>query len=227
MESSARRAAVVEHLDQPLTATQLAQRCRLSRSACSRLLSALLNNGLAVCLNPSARRSRVYELTEEGFRLRRAGQRGSIAGVSAAEAALFGWLCFRHRAGVLLVMGRHMQPPEIKRRAQARDPSLRISAGNVRAVLKLLVDRGIALRIIDGASERPLYGLTPLGRQMQARLLTASAGASSGPSPSDTINGDSACRRRTMVISGRGSLRLGSKRQLDRHQPQGWRIAEC
>lgn len=171
--ASPRRSLVVRIMNQPLTATQLARRCGLSRAACSRVLSDLAHFRLARCTNPSARRSRAYELTDAARRA--LGKSASLPtpGVTPDELSIFGWLCYRHRAAVVQALSRPMSPSEIKRRAQQRDATLRISSGNVRAVLRLLESRGVARRVRVGRFTYPQFELTPLGSG--ARELLASA----------------------------------------------------
>ena len=55
---------VLTAITQPLTANQLARRTQLSRAVCSQVQAELVIYDLVTCLNPLARRSRLYWLTE-------------------------------------------------------------------------------------------------------------------------------------------------------------------
>ncbi|CAG0986007.1 hypothetical protein PHYC_02027 [Phycisphaerales bacterium] len=70
-----------------------------------------------------------------------------------------------------------MQPSEIKRRARRQDSSLRMSAGNVRDVVKLLLARGIVAQVRLRKRAHPMYELTDIGRQLRQALLNAEARA--------------------------------------------------
>ena len=52
-------------------------------------------------------------------------------------------VCFSHRAAVIQALDRAMQPAAIKRKAKSQNPDLKMSANNVRDVIKLFLQRGI------------------------------------------------------------------------------------
>lgn len=178
MNASPRRVAVARHLASPLTATQLAGRTSLSRSACSRALSDLSERQLASCLNPTARRNRIYGLTPLGRSLKIPREPDPAHDTPiATDWSLLGWASFRHRSAILRSLSHPMQPSEIKRRARRQDSSLRMSAGNVRDVVKLLLARGIVAQVRLRKRAHPMYELTDIGRQLRQALLNAEARA--------------------------------------------------
>ena len=64
-----------------------------------------------------------------------------------------------------------MAPSDIKRKAFQRNAELRMSANNVRDVLKLFLKRRIVHRYSIKKHIRPYYELTGLGKQLQQLLL--------------------------------------------------------
>ena len=160
-EGSPQRAAVVNTLRFPMTASQLARAAGLTRAACSRVLADLARQGVASCLNPRARRSRVYAL--------RTHRRAVPSGV---DWDLFGWVSFRHRAAIVKAITTPQQPAEIRRRARWTDPTLRISASNTRDVVRLLLRRGVVSIVMVRRRGHRRYQLTPAGIRIRD-LLTA------------------------------------------------------
>ena len=74
---------------------------------------------------------------------------------------------------IIKAMKEPLQPATIKRRARSLDPNLRMSANNVRDVIRLLLDRGIVRRVEIKKKRHPRYELTELGRVIQELLLRA------------------------------------------------------
>lgn len=68
-----------------------------------------------------------------------------------------------------------MQPSEIKRRARVHDPTLRMSAGNVRDVIKLMLARGIVIKVLRRKRAHPQYGLTEDGLHLRELLVRTEA----------------------------------------------------
>ena len=56
---------------------------------------------------------------------------------------LYGDVCYSHRAAVVRVLTEPMQPAQIKRKALFKDSRIRMSANNVRDVIRLLLAKGI------------------------------------------------------------------------------------
>lgn len=163
-------------LTQPLTGRQLARLTGLNLDTCGLVLDEFRNAGLVTCLNPAARRSRLYWLTPLGIR----GQRELCRdlGLPAPEHTfpqvdwkLYGWVCFRHRAAVIRTLVRPLQPAAIKRKARFQDPTLRMSANNVRDVIRLFVAKRIVQPVREAGQPYPRYALTAQGTKLHALLL--------------------------------------------------------
>jgi len=165
-------------IQQPVTATQLSRQMGLSSSQCSYVLERLSKHGLARCINPSARRSRLYWLTRLGKawqrRLRHLDRLRPIThDCPDFDWQLYGEICFNHRAAVVRVLSESMQPAQIKRKALFRNSKIRISANNVRDVIRFLQAKGIVEPVVFRKRVHPLYRLTDVGKQMQRLLLQA------------------------------------------------------
>jgi predicted transcriptional regulator len=67
VKSSEYRQTILLELDEfPLTPTDLRDKTEFNRSHVSSVLQDLVQKGLVECLNPDAKKGRVYGLTEEG-----------------------------------------------------------------------------------------------------------------------------------------------------------------
>jgi DNA-binding HxlR family transcriptional regulator len=64
-----------------------------------------------------------------------------------------------------------MQAAAVKRRAVFQNPQLRMSANNVRDVMRYLLSTGIARRVEVRKKAHPRYELTDLGRTFQQLLV--------------------------------------------------------
>ena len=175
IQQSQRRKIVLTAITQPLTANQLARRTHLSRAVCSQVQAELVIYNLVTCLNPLARRSRLYWLTELGQRVRRhlGGESSSSRAQppdSTIDWALYGRMCFTHRAAVIRTLNEPLQPATIKRRARARQPQLRISANNVRDIIRLLAAWGVVRPVQVRRKAHLRYELTDTGKTIQQLL---------------------------------------------------------
>ena len=180
IDRSERRIRVLEQFTQPLTATQLAGRISMTQSQCSHTLSELELCGLIRCLNEPARASRLFGLTALGQLChRRVRQRNSQALIQHESEhrdwRLYGWVCFRHRAVVIKTLTEPLQPSEIKRRARRNQDSLRMSAGNVRDVIRLFLRRGIVQAVWEKRRAHARYALTDVGLSLRSLLVSAEA----------------------------------------------------
>lgn len=162
-----------------MTAKQLSQQTGMSLDDCCYVLWELSLYLLVTCLNPQAFRSRLYWLTKSGSacqsRLRREGGLEKKAhDLPIVDWPLYGWVCFSHRSAILKALREPMQPARIKRVARSQDPDLRLSANNVRDVLKLMLKRRIVKRV-PGRRKRshPLYARTETGEKLLKLLLRA------------------------------------------------------
>lgn len=178
LNQSERRRKILLALKQPMTARQLTSLTGLSLDACSRVLCELATHRLVQCVNPSARQSRLYWLAELGVRaqvrLRRAsGLAPPAHDFPVVDWPLFGWVCYRHRGAVLKTFTEPMQPAAIKRKARSQNPQLRISANNVRDVIRLFQDKGIVRPIRVPRKAHLRYEPTEVGQSFRQLLMQA------------------------------------------------------
>ena len=184
---SQRRIQVMSKLIQPMTVKQLHHNTVMSLDSGSYILYELEVYGLVKCLNSCARRSRVYWLTERGkscqkiirLQLRLPQLKYDFPSV---DWKLYGWVCFSHRNAVLKTLVEPMQPSEIvepmqpseiKRKAHFHNPNLRMSANNVRDVIRLFLEKGVVESIETKAKAHPRYQLTEIGKKLQLLLFRA------------------------------------------------------
>jgi predicted transcriptional regulator len=66
LASTYRRKIILALKDRPLTPKQLSQICGIRIGHISNILKGLKEQNLVKCLNPSARKGRLYAITEEG-----------------------------------------------------------------------------------------------------------------------------------------------------------------
>jgi len=162
----------------PLTVRQISQRTHIAFDPCRHVVRFLACDGLLHCLNAHARRSRVYWLTTAGETARIQLAKSDNA-EHTKEATpdisweLYGWVCYRHRSAILRALSEPLQPAVIKRRARSRDPTLRMSANNVRDVIRLFRARGIVQAVRVRRSAHPRYELTAIGHLLRTVLLQA------------------------------------------------------
>ncbi len=107
---------------QPLTTKQLAVRTQMNTGCCNHLIWTMAAQGLISCLNPLARRSRVYWLTARGVEQRERIAPIPTTHLSPADTAeidwdLYGWICFSHRSAVLKALEKPLNAASIKRAA--------------------------------------------------------------------------------------------------------------
>jgi len=171
------RKRVLLSFTQPLSAKQLAHRTGMSFDTCRDVVRKLRSVGLICCLNPDARRSRVYWPTELGMAcLKVIGcpqHRFNASEMPQVEWTLFGWVCFSHRAAVLKALTMPLQPAAIKRRARSQIPGLRMSANNVRDVIRLFLERGIVRPVQIRRRAFPAYEPTATGQALRELLFRA------------------------------------------------------
>ena len=159
----------------PLTANQISHKLYIDPASSSRILSDFSDRGLMVCLNPSARNSRLYQLTSLGKDCQRQlylelNLPLKEFDVPAVDWDLYGWVCFSHRSAIMKILTEPMQPSEMKRQIRRRDSKVKISANNIRDIIKLFEQKGIVEKITVKKRAHPLYELTETGKQLQAIL---------------------------------------------------------
>lgn len=175
---SSRRQRVLCEVIQPLTATQLAKRLRIQRDECSVLLKELALYDLVRCFNQTARRNRIYWITDTGHACQRKLQADQeqpphTFDFPVVDWSLYGEVCFRHRSAIVRALVDPMQPAEIKRRARARNSSLRMSANNVRDAIRDLREYDVVRPVRVKGAAHIHYELTDLGRCCQFLLRRA------------------------------------------------------
>lgn len=165
-------------LKMPLTAKQLARKTGIPVETCSYLITKFALKGLVTCLNPEARNSRLYWLTEVGIGCqKRLCQEFGISyrecGLQRIDWALYGWLCYSHRSIVIKMLNKPMQPSEIKRQIRIQKPNTKISANNIRDVVKLLLEKELVQKVYVRKKAHPRYELTELGIKLRQLLIQA------------------------------------------------------
>ena len=112
------------------------------------------------CLNQEARSSRLYWLTALGAacqkRLRKDLHLPPLEHCfPEVDWQLYGWVCFSHRKAIIKALTEPLQPSAIKRRAFKQDTRLRMSANNVRDIMRLFLERGIVCLVkVQGKAQR-------------------------------------------------------------------------
>jgi predicted transcriptional regulator len=167
-----RRITVLLLLAMPMTAKQIALKTKMSLDSCSYALWELEVYGLVHCLNKSARRSRVFGLTQKGQKCHAEYRKGQnlktpMPDYPEMDWNLYGWVCYSHRSAVLKAMSGTMQPVEIKRKAQYQNPKIRMSTNNVRDVIWLFLKKGIVRKVQIRKKAHSGYELTEVGKNLQ------------------------------------------------------------
>lgn len=169
------RENILRSLTQPVTATQLSRKLSLSLDRCSSALLSLQSKKLVKCLNPRATRSRLFWLTRAGKDYQRLlTEEVHISyDIPSIDWELYATICYSHRSEVIRSLTHAMQPATLRRRAAFRKPGLRMSANNVRDVIRYLNIHGIVRPVPLKKKAHPGYELTERGKHMQRLLLRA------------------------------------------------------
>lgn len=178
LQQGEHRQRVIISLKQPMTAKQLAKKTSLSLDSCSAALEDLFLNELVTCLNPAQRRSRLYWITDKGRSCQQELRKEHYLSdlnydFPEVDWESYGWVCYSHRSAIIKALVRPMQPSAIKRKARFNEPLLRMSANNVRDVIKLFLQRGIVKKLRMERKIHPCYELTDLGLKLRRLLLSA------------------------------------------------------
>ena len=174
-EKSEKRKQVLLNLKQPMTALQLAKKTGSSQNQCSTILGQLTICGLVKCLNPTATRSRLYWLTPVGILCQKKLTKDKTLPDIAKDLPdidweLYGWVCYNHRAAIIKALTEPMRPATVKHKAKQWNPKIKMSANNVRDVMKLFLQKGIVKPIKVRRKAHLRYELTGLGRKLQGLL---------------------------------------------------------
>ena len=170
------RRKILMTIAQPLTGKQIGRRTGIPIDTCSYVVAKLVARGLLTCLNPEARNSRLYWLTGLGIRcqerlFQNLGLSYEEYDLPGIDWALYGWLCFSHRSIVMKTLATPMQPSEIKRAIRKRNMEMKISANNIRDVIKLLREKGFVQKVFARKKAHPRYELTDSGNQFRELLM--------------------------------------------------------
>ena len=136
--------------------------------------------GLLVCLNPKAQNSRLYWLTETGHHCcKKLYQDQSLSyrkpELPNIDWQLYGWICFNHRSAIIKTLTYPMQPSEIKRVFRMQGTPIKISANNIRDIVRLFLSRGIVRPVKIRKKAHLRYELTDLGIKLRQLLIQADA----------------------------------------------------
>ena len=163
-------------MTQPLTAKQISRKTGIGKDSCSYLLSKFAAKGVTVCLNPNARSSRLYWITDLGGKCQRRLRPGLselTRDLPSVNWELYGWVCYNHRAAVIRILSEPMQPSEMKRKLRQTGSEVRISANNIRDIIRLFHKKGIVRQVAVRKKAHPRYELTAQGIQIQKLLNRA------------------------------------------------------
>ena len=174
------RKKVLMAINQPVTAKQLSKKTGIPMDTSSYLLAKLKIKGLLICLNPGAIKSRVYWLTEFGIRCRKQLYHDlnllyEEYDLPDVDWHLYGWVNFTHRSAIIKILTSPMQSAGIKKVLRIRRPNIKISANNVRDIIKLFLARNIVRPVKIRKKAHPRYELTDSGTKLRQLLLRADA----------------------------------------------------
>ena len=175
-ERSKKRKIVLLNLKQPMTALQLSKKTGFNQEQCSTILGQLTLCGLVKCLNPTATRSRLYWLTTIGILCQKKLTKDKslpdvVKHLPDIDWELYGWVCYNHRAAIIKALTEPMQPAVVKRKIKQQNPKIKMSANNVRDIMKLFMEKEIVKPVKVRKKARLRYELTGLGNKLQ-RLLS-------------------------------------------------------
>ena len=173
-EESRKRVLLLMKL--PLTTKQISTKLRIDSPICSRTLNDFTTKGLTECLNPTARNSRLYYLTGLGRQCQRLLRKElnlpeENIQLPDADWDLYGWMCFSHRSAIVQSITEPMQPSNMKRQIRRRSPDAKISANNIRDIVRLFEKKGVVKKIYVKKKAHPRYELTNTGKQLQELLI--------------------------------------------------------
>ena len=164
--------ALLQALTQPATAAQLSRKLGISLDSSRATLRRLAERRLVRCLTPTMTRSRICWLTWKGLiHQRRLAGKQVNHDLPEIDWRLYASVCYSHRSRVITTLSRAMQPAEIKRRATFQTPGLRMSANNVRDVIRYLEAHDVVRPVAARRKAHPRYELTAVGLHMRRLLL--------------------------------------------------------
>ena len=171
LEKEDRRKILIS-IAQPLTARQICNKTDISLDSCSHILRKMKKKNLTLCLNPKSRNSRLYGLTKKGIVYQK--QLCKKTGIPVKKYnfpdidwELYGWACFEHRLAVIKALNEPMRPSEIKKILKVQKPDLKISANNIRDIIRLFTSKNIVEPVKVKKMAYPRYQLTDIGIQLK------------------------------------------------------------
>lgn len=176
LKADALRGKLLAAFKQPLTTRQISKKIGLPLSLCGNRIALLADLGLLICLNPTAQNSRVYGLSPMGQKIRQRYCRQNALSPyhqPNIDWTLYGWLCYRHRAAVLNAVTAPLQPSQIKRLLRLNKPHIRISANNIRDIIKQFQAKGLVEPVRRPGKAHPHYQLTETGTKLRQVLIYA------------------------------------------------------
>ncbi len=166
------RIALLQGISQPRSVSQLASHLAMKRDRCSQMMRRARKTGLVVCVNSQSSRTRVYAPTAEGLMVLHS-QALPLASGPMDDWRDFAFVASSHRRAVVLAMEGPMQAAAIKRRARYLDPTVRMSANNVRDVLGALLTQDIVREVWLRKRAHRRFELTAKGIRLQEQLRRA------------------------------------------------------
>lgn len=163
---------------QPLTIKHISQKTGIPENLCRHIVARYVQNGQLICLNHTARKSRVYWLTQSGIlQQKKLCKKLNITNIKPdlpnIDWQLYGWVCFIHRSMVIKTLTMAMRPSEVKKVLRFRKPGMKISANNIRDVLRLLLSKAIVRPVKVKNRTYLRYELTETGTKFRQLLLQA------------------------------------------------------
>ena len=174
------RKTILQTFNQPLISRQISKRTGIPSCTCSYVIATFVDKGLLICLNSVARNSRLYWLTGQGRQCRRKlflenNQICKETELPDIDWNLYGWVCFNHRSAIIKALTHPMQPAEIKRLFRLQGTLIRISANNIRDIIRLFLAKGIVRPVKVRKRAHLLYELTDIGTKLRHLLIHAEA----------------------------------------------------
>ncbi len=175
------RKKVLLAFSQPLISRQISKKTGIPAHTCSSVIAMLENSGVLVCLNSCARNNRIFWLTETGHQCVQAmytsqNRTYNRPILSNMDWSLYGWACSSHRSAILKALTHPMQPSEIKQLFRMQKIDIRISANNIRDIIRLFLAKGIVRPVKVRKRVHLRYELTETGIKIRDLLLSAEAG---------------------------------------------------
>ena len=170
------RRKIILSIQQPLTAKQVSRKTGIGKDTCSYLLSKFASKGIVSCLNPTARSSRLYWVTELGKEYQRElspDYPDLDEDFLKIDWELYGWVCFSHRATIIQILTEPMQPAGMKKKLRLIGSKIPISANNIRDVIRLFLQKRIVQKVFVRKKIHPQYELSEIGTKFRRLLASA------------------------------------------------------